>query len=181
MPHVGRSTSRTICPIYELLKTNFPALARVKTEAGSSVFLGDIAEALQGECSDDESTVIRHARAIDVAELDSTLPSQPLETWLNDVARVERIAWRMSEDCDVKRQNVPEPPEGWPLCVGFGFRRGDVLVGSGLLTVGTLRGGISGSPKLQFVAAHRKDGGRSQAVRTLSALPSMLDALAARP
>jgi hypothetical protein len=97
-----------------------------------------------------EDEVLRYAKSVDVAKLDSTLPSQPLEEWLlRGPARIDELYWRVSLDCDLKD---PKPDAGGdlPLCVKVGFRRGNTT-GFGLLTVGTRKSGIKGQPALQYL------------------------------
>lgn len=87
----------------------------------------------------DEANVVAYAKAIDVAELDANLQSQPLDKWLRlGPARVEKLDWRMS-DCDLK-PDYREPPAGHPLCVRLSYRRGGIS-GWAIITVGTTRKG----------------------------------------
>lgn len=95
----------------------------------------------------DEAKVVAYAKAIDVAKLDPSLESQPLEQWLRDgAARIEKLDWRMS-DCDLK-PDYPEPVTGHPLCVKFVYRRSDVS-GWVIITIGTKRKGIIEPPRFE--------------------------------
>src|SRR5216683_658487 len=98
--------------------------------------------------SDDQ--VLRYAKSIDVAKLDSTLPSQPLEKWLlHGPAQIDELNWWVSRDCDLKDLK-PDAKGDLPICVKIGFRRGNIT-GFGLLTVGTRKSGINGQPALQYL------------------------------
>ncbi len=96
-----------------------------------------------------EDEVLRYAKSIDVAKLDSTLPSQPLEEWLlRGPARIDEVTWRISLDCDLKDPQ-PDAEGNLPLCVRIAFRRGNIT-GLGLLRVGTRKSGIKGQPAFQY-------------------------------
>jgi len=98
-----------------------------------------------------EDEVLRYAKSVDVAKLDSTLPLQPLEEWLlRGPARIEELYWRLSLDCDLKDPK-PDADGDFPLCVKIGFRRGNAS-GFGLLTVGTRKSGVKGQPALQYLS-----------------------------
>jgi len=98
--------------------------------------------------TDDE--VLQYAKSIDVSNLDSTLPSQPLEEWLlRGPARIDELNWRISLDCDLKDPK-PDVEGDLPLCVKVGFRRGKIT-GFGVLTVGTRKAGIKGQPLFQYL------------------------------
>src|SRR5689334_4898370 len=69
--------------------------------------------------SDDE--LVLYAKSIDVAKLDSTLSSRPLEEWLlRGPARIDEVYWRVKIDCDLKDPE-PDTSGDYPLCVKIGF------------------------------------------------------------
>jgi hypothetical protein len=97
---------------------------------------------LIGKPAYDEKKLVSHAKALDVAKLDSALPSQPLDTWLRlGPAKGAVVKWRAS-DCG-KKAVEGEPAEGYTVCVEFLFSRADISV-LGKITVGTTRKGIAG-------------------------------------
>jgi hypothetical protein len=122
--------------------------------------------------SDDE--VLRYAKSIDVSKLDSTLASQPLDTWLRTgPARIVELDWRVSRDCDLK-DPVPDAEGDLPLCVRVAFRRGNAS-GLGMLRVGTLKRGISGLPGFQYPFGVITEYPIKPHPQTLSELPQILD------
>jgi len=98
--------------------------------------------------TDDE--VLKYAKSIDVAKLDSTLSSQRLDDWLlRGPARIDMLNWFVSRDCDLKDPE-PDADGDLPLCVKVGFRRRNIT-GFGVLRVGTLKHGVSGQPTFQYL------------------------------
>ncbi|HEV2718728.1 MAG TPA: hypothetical protein VG323_01820 [Thermoanaerobaculia bacterium] len=125
----------------------------------------------------DETKVVAYAKVIDVAALDSTLKSQPLDELLRlGPARLEKLNWRMS-DCDLK-PDYREPSTGYPLCVRLGYQRGNVS-GWAIITVGTKRKGIVEPPRFEYaVVSTRSDGGvHSETADKLSDLPHVISKL----
>jgi hypothetical protein len=115
-----------------------------------AVLIALISSAPAQEQSYTEDELVRYAKSIDVAKLDSTLPSQPLEEWLRrGPARIDELNWRISLDCDLKDQK-PDAEGDLPLCVKVGFRRGSIA-GFGVLTVGTRKLGIKGPPVFEYL------------------------------
>jgi len=97
-----------------------------------------------------DDAVLHYAKSVDVAKLDSTLPSQRLEDWLvSGPARIDELNWYVSRDCDLKDPE-PDADGDLPLCVKLGFRRGNVT-GFGVLRVGTLKHGMSGQPTFLYL------------------------------
>ena len=97
-----------------------------------------------------EDELVRYAKSIDVAKLDSSLPSQPLEDWLlHGPARIEELYWSITPSCDLKN---PEPDEDGelPLCVRIAFRKGGTS-GFGVVRVGTVQSGIKGEPAFRYL------------------------------
>ncbi|MGH9727987.1 MAG: hypothetical protein ACRD4V_05280 [Candidatus Acidiferrales bacterium] len=98
-----------------------------------------------------ERQVISYAKALDVAKLDPTLSSQRLDKWLHSgPARVDTVTWEMS-DCDLM-PDFSNPNYVAPLCAKVRFRRGN-CGGWALITVGTFRDDISGTPHLEYIFA----------------------------
>ena len=105
--------------------------------------------ATQGQSYTDDA-VLRYAKSVDVAKLDSTLSSQRLEDWLlRGPARIDELYWNISQNCDLKDLE-PDADGDLPLCVKLGFRRGNTT-GFGVLRVGTLKHGVSGQPAFQYL------------------------------
>ena len=97
-----------------------------------------------------EDQVLHYAKTIDVAKLDPTLPSQPLEEGLlRGPAQIDELNWWVSRDCDLK-DAMPDRNGDLPLCVKIPFRRGNVS-GIGMLRVGTLKHGIIGKPDFPYL------------------------------
>jgi hypothetical protein len=64
--------------------------------------------------------VIRYAKALDIAELDTNLSRQPLQKWLQSASlHLDTVRWAVS-DCDLKPVN---DHVDWPLYAKFWFRR----------------------------------------------------------
>ncbi|MBZ5695917.1 MAG: hypothetical protein LAN36_11230 [Acidobacteriia bacterium] len=125
-----------------------------------------------------EQQVVTYAKAIDVAKLDPTLPSQRLDKWLQSgPAHLDTVTWELS-DCDLKPLDSPEYVA--PLCAKVRIKRGNVG-GWIIITVGTFRDGISGAPRVNYVFAGPPDVfTRTPAVpvptsEKLSDLPRLLD------
>ncbi len=120
-----------------------------------------------------EKQVIAYAKSIDVHVLDPTLPSQPLEDWLQSgPPRAHIWNWSVAGTCDLKPD---DPTADYPLCVRVAFGR-DGENGEFLTQVGTSRLGIVGRPRLQggigvWEAAFVRTGGFER----LSELPALLD------
>lgn len=97
-----------------------------------------------------DDAVLKYAKSVDVAKLDSTLSSQRLEDWfLHGPARIDELYWDISSDCDLKVQK-PDADGDLPLCVKIGFKRGE-MTGFGVLRVGTLKQGVSGQPAFLYL------------------------------
>ena len=97
-----------------------------------------------------DDAVVKYAKSVDVAKLDSTLSSQRLEDWLlRGPARIDELYWNMSQNCDLKGPE-PDADGDLPLCVKIGFRRGDTN-GFGVLRVGTRKHGVSGQPAFLYL------------------------------
>lgn len=97
-----------------------------------------------------DDTVLQYAKSIDVTKLDSALSSQRLEDWLlRGPARIDQLYWNISRDCDLKGSE-PDADGDLPLCVKFGFGRGNTS-GFGVLRVGTLKRGVTGQPALEHL------------------------------
>jgi hypothetical protein len=91
-------------------------------------------------CSDTAS--IDYAKAVDVATLDPALPSQPLDLWLRSgAAPFDDLQWKVGNCCNCDRRDER-------LCVRFTFAKAGVN-GSGTLVIGTRKGGVKGSPRLE--------------------------------
>jgi len=97
-----------------------------------------------------DDAVVKYAKSVDVAKIDSTLSSQRLEDWLlRGPARIDELYWNISQDCDLKNPK-PDADGDLPLCVKIGFRRGN-MNGFGVLRVGTLKRGVSGQPAFLYL------------------------------
>ena len=121
------------------------------------------------------ASVAGHAKAVDVATLDPALPSQQLEHWLlTGAPHLQKVDWLVG-DCGTKPEG-PEPEGGWPLCVRLQMRRQEVW-GYAFLTVGTIRGGVHGAPRLDrmiFTSRTLALQGKFWEVAKLSDLPLVL-------
>jgi len=97
-----------------------------------------------------DDAVVKYAKSVDVAKIDSTLSSQRLEDWLlRGPARIDELYWNISQDCDLKDPG-PDADGDLPLCVKIGFRRANTS-GFGVLRVGTLKHGVSGQPAFLYL------------------------------
>lgn len=100
-----------------------------------------------------EKQVIDYAKSIDVQALDSSLPSQRLEDWLQTGPPHAHIRWDVSDTCD----NKPDSDDDYPLCAKIWFTRNGEA-GSFLIEVGTKRKGIGGLSKLYSPVIGWEDG-----------------------
>jgi len=127
-----------------------------------------------------EQQVISYAKALDVAKLDPALPPQRLDKWLRSApAHVDTVTWEMG-DCDLK-PDFSNPNYVAPLCAKVSFRRGN-CGGWALITVGTFRDGISGTPHLEYIVLllGAKYDGVPESTK-LSDLPRLLDKASIEP
>ncbi|HKR84067.1 MAG TPA: hypothetical protein VJS37_07805 [Terriglobales bacterium] len=117
--------------------------------------------------------VIRYAKALDVANLDSSLSRQPLDGWLRSGSlHLDTVQWVVS-DCDLKPPD-DDLPRDWPLCAKFWFRRKTHDAGGwGLVQVGTTKKGITGSPQLRILVVTQE--GKFSNSQKLSDLPRLID------
>lgn len=123
----------------------------------------------------DEPSVVDYAKAIDVTQLDSSLPSLSLDEWLRlGPPHLEMLQWR-KDNCELK-PDYPAPPEGYPVCARIGFRRGRVG-GWMLVRVGTTREGIVEPPRFLrgTVAVKSSDGVEYDKAEKLSELPALIE------
>jgi len=113
------------------------------------VLIAATLSAAQSQSYNDDA-VLKYAKSIDVAKLDSTLSSQRLEDWLlRGSARIDELYWNISQDCDLKGPERDADGD-LPLCVKIGFRRGNTS-GFGVLRVGTLKHGVNGKPAFLYL------------------------------
>ena len=97
-----------------------------------------------------------YARNLNVHQLDLTLPSMRLEDWLRSgPAGIEKLNWRTSPTCDLKDPlPLSTDPDDWATCVKFVFAYKGVSESpayvEGLITVGTVRKGISGPARFKY-------------------------------
>src|SRR5580698_1662022 len=60
-----------------------------------------------------EKQVIDYAKSIDVQTLDSSLPSQRLEDWLQSGPPHAQVRWELADTCDIKPDDTDQD---YPLC-----------------------------------------------------------------
>lgn len=124
--------------------------------------------------STDDAALFNYAKRLNVATLDSALPSQPLGEWLvSGPPRLTKVEW--DRGCDIKREGS-EPRGGWPLCVRVQLRRGE-LWGRAIITVGTVRSGIHGKPRLEYLfmtSGRLARRGQFWTIKRLSEFPRLL-------
>ena len=97
---------------------------------------------------------VAFAKAVDVHQLDPSLPSQRLEDWLNSAfLHVNHIEWH-AHQCNIKEgsDGATRNPQGG-LCAGVSFQRGNARVD---LFVGK---SISDPPKVKYIGVKDKDDG----------------------
>mgnify|MGYP001166142499 CR=1 FL=1 len=122
-----------------------------------------------------EKQVIAYAKAIDVKTLDSSLPSQRLEDWLQSGPPHAHIFnWTVEDTCDL--MGGPDPNEDLPLCTRITFEHGS-QGGFFLVAVGTFKSGIVGSPYLHGSIGVEEvgTGVGTGAAERLSDLPGLLN------
>jgi hypothetical protein len=92
-----------------------------------------------------------------VHKLDSSLPSQPLESWLkSDSLHASHIEWNGLQ-CNIKegQYGATRDPEG-RLCAGVSFQQGNATVRINVATPGN---GAAGPLKLTYLGVQDKDDG----------------------
>ena len=98
-----------------------------------------------------QEKVIAYAKSVNVNTLDSSLPSQRLEDWLETGPPHVHTSWIVADSCDLKDPEVP-----YPLCARVSFYRegqkGNRYGQQGffLVQVGNSRDGVAGQPKLFY-------------------------------
>jgi hypothetical protein len=129
--------------------------------------------------------IIRKVERMSVADLDPSLPRQPLDSWLKRIfGPGASVEWEIS-DCDLK-PSAPEPSMGYPLCVTA--RAGEPRhVGVKLhILVGAYKRGVFGRPEVHsqsFMSCSSPNGPATgmdfRGLRRLSEIPKNLEALRA--
>jgi hypothetical protein len=129
--------------------------------------------------------IVQKIERMSVADLDPSLPPQPLGVWLKSLFGPDASAeWEVS-DCDLKPE-APEPSIGYPMCVTARVGRAR-LVGVKLhILVGADKRGVFGKPEVQpqsFVGCSSPKGLLAgmdfRGVEKLSDLPKQIEALRA--
>lgn len=142
-----------------------------------------VASSLLAQLPYTEQQAITYAKSIDVHALDSSLPSQRLEDWLqNGAPHVHIGSWIVADTCDLKEPEFEFPKGDWPVCVrvsiyrdgeeGYRYGQGGYL----LVQVGNAKKGIAGRPQLNqpfgvWDGSNVMTGGSER----LSDLPAILD------
>jgi hypothetical protein len=110
----------------------------------------------QPRVSNADKEKLDYARNLDAHQLDSTLPPVKLEAWLRSgPAGIGKLNWRTSPTCDLKDPPpVSDDKDDWATCVKFifaynGASKSPAYV-EGLITVGTVRKGITGPPRFKY-------------------------------
>jgi hypothetical protein len=126
-----------------------------------------------------QGQVIAYAKSIDVKTLDTSLPSQHLEDWLQSGPPHAHVgSWRVADSCDLKDPEVP-----YPLCARISFYRegqkGNRYGQHGylLVQVGNSKDGIVGRPQLFYPTIDVWEGMMvmTGGAERLSELPALLD------
>jgi hypothetical protein len=136
-----------------------------------------VTSSCSGQLPYTQKQVVAYARSIDVKTLDSSLPSQRLEDWLQSGPPHARIGyWIVANTCDLKPDSQSED---YPLCAKVSFTRNG-KGGFFLVQVGTNRRGIIGRPQLygdiEIVKLGKKEGWTlTGSAERLSDLPTLLD------
>lgn len=100
---------------------------------------------------------VAFAKALDVHQLDPSLPPQRLEDWLKSGSlRVNHIQWDPLQ-CNIKegRDGATREPEG-RLCASVWFQRGNARA---RINVSTLVKGNPGPPQVTYIGVQDKDDG----------------------
>ena len=129
--------------------------------------------------------IVQKIERMSVADLDSSLPPQPLGAWLKSVLGPDAsVEWEVS-DCDLKPWE-PEPSMGYPMCV---TARAGRPKHEGLklhILVGASKRGVFGRPEVQpqsFVGCSSPRGPLAgmdfRSVPKLSDIPRLVGALRA--
>ena len=142
----------------------------------------DAVNTLRKSAYDEE---VAFGKALDVRELDPSLPSQRFEDWLRSASlHVNHIEW-YAGGCNIKegRDGATREPEG-RLCAGVRFQRRSARAH---IDVGTFVNGSLGPPEVTYIGVQDKDDGLLTPVSTdgkikevpdsvrLSELPRLLD------
>lgn len=120
-----------------------------------------------------ERRAIEAAKHVSAKSLDSVLPSQSFEKWLQSLIGPEtRVAWE-SNDCGEQTGDPATTPSDPPVCAQASATLPDGRTVTVMIAVGTYKKGIRGKPQVFFIGLERKDGG-SVPVHTLHELPVAL-------
>jgi hypothetical protein len=120
-----------------------------------------------------------------VADLDPSLPPQPLAAWLKSVfGPGASVEWEIS-DCDLKPE-VPEPSIGYPMCVTARGGRARLEGVKLHILVGAHTRGVFGKPEVQpqsLMGCSSPNGPLAgmdfRSVQKLSDIPKGIEALRA--
>ena len=119
-----------------------------------------------------EKQVIEYAKSIDVQTLDSSLPSQRLEDWLQSGPPHAQVRWELADTCDIKPDDTDQD---YPLCAKVWISRNGQW-GFFLLEVGSVHKGITGRPQLYYDVYVWEDVWvMTGSSNKLSDLPALLD------
>ncbi len=103
--------------------------------------------------------IVRYAKALDVATLDSALPHRQLEEWLRlGPPRVEVRQWEISPNCGEKAGNSDG---AMPLCVAVSYGRGNVS-GIVMIVVGVVNKAPAGLTTLKYAIASPRNQAASE-------------------
>jgi len=112
----------------------------------------------QSRVNNADKEKLDYARSLDVHQLDPTLSPLKLEDWLRSgPAGMEKLNWQTSPTCELKDPlPVSADEDDWATCVKFvfayrGASKSPAYV-EGLITVGTVRKGITGPPRFEYFA-----------------------------
>lgn len=121
-----------------------------------------------------EKEAVAYVKAIDVKQLDPSLPSQGLEDWLRSgPPHAEILRWTLEDTCDLHGDSSDSD---YPSCVRVAFKRGG-QEGFFLVLIGTFKRGIIGPPRLYWWGIEVVEPGFVQTgnANRLSGLPLLLD------
>ena len=128
----------------------------------------------QAKYDKEEKDAVAYVKSIDVKRLDSSLPSQSLEDFLQTgAAHTDFLNWRLDETCDNKPDQYLNID--YPRCVRIEFRRGGQS-GWILILIGTMKKGIIGPPQLyEPIDVFQEPFVNTGGTERLSGLPHLLD------
>lgn len=121
------------------------------------------------------SAILAYAKALDVAQLDPALGRGRLDDWLRlGPANGADVNWQLAPVCG-RNSSLSRGTETL-LCVTFSFEQPEFRAW-GVVTVGTVQDGVTGSPTFNYATAVSERSSERREIERLSELPHAISEL----